>query len=326
MANNTKINESIDHLLSHCGSLSSHEKVVIVCDVLTTEIGQFFYDRAVGITNYASLKTIPVAKNHGEEPPDDVALLMNNADLVLGLTSMSMAHTNARMNLTNNGGRYLSLPEYSLELLQDPSVMVDYKAVESDVRYIADAFTSSHKIRVTTEKGTDIYLDSSGRIGNCCPGFVSAAGDLGSPPDIEANISPLETKSNGIVIVDGSIPCPEIGLLYSPVILTVEEGKIVKFDGKDKEVISRLEKLFSDVNSDKAYVLAECGVGLNREAKLTGSMLTDEGAWGCMHFGFGANSTVGGLNSVPFHLDFVFQDACLEIDGKTILKDGDIIR
>ncbi len=51
-------------------------------------------------------------------------------------------------------------------------------------------------------------------------------------------------------------------------------------------------------------------------------MLTDEGAAGTMHFGFGSNATVGGENDVQFHLDFVFRDATLLVDGNTLIRDG----
>ena len=47
---------------------------------------------------------------HGEEPSLAVAQAILNADLVLGLRNKSMAHTNARLAMTENGGRYLSLP------------------------------------------------------------------------------------------------------------------------------------------------------------------------------------------------------------------------
>jgi leucyl aminopeptidase (aminopeptidase T) len=85
-----------------------------------------------------------------------------------------------------------------------------------------------------------------------------------------------------------------------------------------------LERLFKTAGSDKALVLAECGVGLNEKAKLTGTMLTDEGAYGTMHFGFGSNATVGGVNDVAFHLDFVFRSPTLTVDGKTVLERGEL--
>ena len=68
-----------------------------------------------------------------------------------------------------------------------------------------------------------------------------------------------------------------------------------------------IEEIFKRVEDERAYYLAECGIGLNPKARLTGNMLTDEGSKGCIHFGFGANNTVGGINNVAFHLDFILK-------------------
>ena len=63
------------------------------------------------------------------------------------------------------------------------------------------------------------------------PGFVKNKGDLGSPPDIEANIAPLENSANGVIIVDGSIPFTDFGLLHKPITLEIKDGKISKISG-----------------------------------------------------------------------------------------------
>ena len=97
------------------------------------------------------------------------------------------------------------------------------------------------------------------------------------------------------------------------------------FRGEDRDVVARIEDIFAKVGSPKAYVVAECGVGLNEQASLTGVMLTDEGANGCVHFGIGSNATVGGVNDVAFHLDFVCRSATIEVDGRTVMRKGDIV-
>lgn len=314
--------QTVDHLVAQCGSLRKGERVTIVADESTIEIARLFASRSEQITEDVQLRSIPMASMHGQEPPVGVAEEMRNADLIFGLTRFSMAHTRARNEACNMGARYLSLPEYSYNLLRDPAVMTDYRGRAPVVRSFADAFTAGLSVRVTSELGTDIAIDIAGRTGNYCPGFVQGPGELGSPPDIEANVSPLETGSDGVVIVDGSIPCAEIGLLQSPVELRVRNGRIVRFDSEDRDIVNKLEHLFERVGSEKAYILAECGVGLNEAAKLTGVMLTDEGASGCMHFGFGSNATVGGLNEVGFHLDFVFRSPDLFIDERQMLSKG----
>ena len=148
---------------------------------------------------------------------------------------------------------------------------------------------------------------------------------MGSPPDIEANISPVEADSNGIIVVDGSIPCREIGLLSDPVTLEVRNGKIHEIVTESEAMLGLLLTIFARTASAKAYILGECGIGLNPAAELTGNMLTDEGAFGCMHFGFGSNATVGGTNDVPFHLDFVLREPTLAVDGEILIDKGDVV-
>jgi len=134
----------------------------------------------------------------------------------------------------------------------------------------------------------------------------------------------VETDSEGIVVVDGSIPFPTLGNLSAPVRLQVAGGKIADISG-DQKSVDETRALLRSAGSEKAYILAEIGVGLNEKAKLTGTMLTDEGAYGTMHFGFGSNATVGGTNDVPFHLDFVFRGPTMKIDGRTVMEKGELI-
>ena len=249
---------------------------------------------------------------------------MSGADLIVGLTSKSMAHSKARQRATDGGARYLSLPDYSMDFLASPALQVNFRSLYPTVRMVADWFTGGREAEVSTRAGTNVRLNILGREGNCCPGYVERPGDLGSPPDVEANVSPIETDSEGFLVVDGSIPHPDLGLLNAAVELKIANGCITDILGPS-DVVSILESLFSQAGSPKAKILAECGVGLNRAAQLTGNMLTDEGAAGSMHFGFGSNSTVGGLNDIGFHLDFVFRAATLKIDGRTLIRDGELV-
>lgn len=320
---NKEYSEGAKLLLLNCGSLNSQETVSIIYDKTTQEVAKIVINEAKSITaNVIAVETAPL-NMHGEEPSEEAVKVMTSSNLCLGLTAKSMAHTKARQNASSNGCRYLSLPDYSLDLLKDKSLRANFQKQAEIAKRFADAFTKGNEVSVSTDLGTEIKLNIEGRVGNCCPGFVINPGELGSPPDIEANVSPLEDFSEGKVYVDGSIPYPSLGLLEEPVILTVRKGKIT--DIKTNSTIKRkLENLFETVGSDKVYVLAECGVGLNDLAELTGCMLTDEGTAGTMHFGFGSNSTVGGLNEVSFHLDFVFTNPTMKIDGQVFLNKGKV--
>lgn len=311
------------NIIEKCGNFSPFEQTVVVFDAQTKSVANCFFEAAQSLGGNVFLVETPLAKIHGEEPSSAAAHAIFNADLVLGLRSKSMAHTNARLAMTENGGRYLSLPDYTLELLNDPSLQVDYAAQFENVLAISDALTKGSKISVVTDAGTEIQMDAAGRFGNCCPGFVKNKGDLGSPPDIEANISPLENSANGVIVVDGSIPFTGFGLLNKPITLEIKDGKISKILGNQRYV-DKLEVLFASHGNSKSRILAECGVGLNPGAKLTGVMLTDEGSLGTIHFGFGSNSTVGGINEIAFHLDFVCRAATMSVDGNVIIQKGQI--
>ncbi|HLB43369.1 MAG TPA: hypothetical protein VJN02_11115 [Gammaproteobacteria bacterium] len=313
--------KSINNLLFHCGNLVKRDRALILCDEETRPIAEAFVDVARKENQSIKLIEIPSLSNHGAEPPAYAADAMQVSTLIFSLCRYSLAHSKARVKAAANGARFLSLPLYDWKLLEDPSLHIDFKAQAGLVHKFSQAFTKGKRVHVTTEKGTDITLNITGRVGNYCPGFVERAGDLGSPPDIEANISPIEESSEGIVIIDGSITHPNFGLLTQSIELKVSKGRIIEFCGIDKEYISLLNAMFGPLDSPRR-VLAECGVGLNPAAKLTGTMLTDEGALGCVHFGFGSNHTMGGKNQVDFHLDFVFHAATLKVNSQMLLKAG----
>lgn len=320
MLNDAK-KRAINNILFHCGKLSGEDRALVLCDADTRAIANAFIEIATFSKINLNLLEIPALSNHGAEPPEYVAKQMESSTLILSLCRYSLAHSKARIRAAQSGARFLSLPLYTWELLEDPSLHINFRSHASQVRNFANVFTQGKKIHVSTDAGTDLSLNITGRIGNYCPGFVENPGDLGSPPDIEANVSPIENSAEGVVIIDGSITHPKFGLLQSPVKLTVKNGKITRFESDYIPYVSELDILFGPLDSPRR-VLAECGVGLNPAATLTGTMLTDEGALGCLHFGFGANHTVGGCNEVDFHLDFVFRSATLTVDSKKIIIDG----
>ena len=316
--------ESIKNIIFNCGCISNDDETLIICDNTTKDIALEF-QKIIKEKNLSSdLIEIADLGNHGNEPPDYVKNKMINSSLIMSLCRYSLAHSNARIQAAKYGARFLSLPLYDWALLEDPSLTFDFKSQARLVKSFSDKFSMGSKAIITTELGTNISLDIKNRKGNYCPGFVEYPGDLGSPPDIEANVSPVENNSHGIVIIDGSITHPRIGLLNSPVKIIVENGFIISFESDDKNHLIVLNELF-ETKSSKRRILAECGVGLNPKARLTGTMLTDEGAMGCMHFGFGANSTVGGQNNIDFHLDFVFRNPTLKVDDEVLIDLGNIV-
>jgi len=306
----------IDIIIYELGNLKKDEKLCIISDKNTEYLGNLFFKNAEKNNFNVEHLIMNELKMHGEEPPKKIAESMKKSNLIIGLTNFSMAHSKARINAESMGIRYLSLPNYSKEILSNQSLQENFLEKSEKIISFANKLSKGKKIKIISEKGTNIELDIENRKGNSAPGFVNNEILLGSPPDIEVNIAPNENNSNGKIVIDGSIPYPEIGLLKKPITLKIENGVITSISG-DPQIESQLELIFSKY-SKKSRILAELGIGYNTKAKLSGNMLIDEGTYGTIHFGFGTNLALGGLNETNFHLDFVTFEDSIIIDDEII--------
>ena len=316
-----KFLEGARALVERCARLRQGERVYILSDRETEPVGRYVAAEARRWTSELIVHVVPEAPMHGTEPSSQVAERMSWANVVFCLTRMSLAHTAARKAATDRGTRYLSLPDYSLDLLAARSLQVDFASLEPLARDLTSRLDGGRSIELRTRLGSQLRVSIDGRQGNCCPGLCDRDGMLGSPPDAEANIAPIEDGSEGIVWVDGSIPCRSFGKLAEPIGLEIVRGRIVRLHGRAGDV-AKLEHLFDAAHLTATRVLAEFGFGLNPLAELSGRMLEDEGCAGTIHLGFGSNATIGGRNRVPFHLDFVVTQPSVWIDGVPILQDG----
>ena len=127
---------------------------------------------------------------------------------------------------------FLSLPDYSLALLGSESLQVDFDALVPQAEALAAQLDAGRAITLHSPLGTRLTLDISGRQANCCPGVRRTPGSLGSPPDAEVNVAPLEHSAHGVAWIDGSVPCPGIGRLAEPIRLDIDGGRL--YDSRDR--------------------------------------------------------------------------------------------
>lgn len=302
-----------------------NEKVLIICD--TSDNYKIAQALASAVKNAGGEYTIAFMEprtTHGEDPTKVIANAMLEVDVVFAPTRFSLSHSDARIKANERGVRFISMPDYTMDMMMEGGALgADFLEIYHTVEKMRTILSQSEKIHITTKAGTDITLSAKGRVGNEVSGVCRTPGTWGSPPNIEVNVSPIEHLSNGTVVVDGSIPMPEIGLIKEKIELTIEDGRIVKFsEGEQAEIFKRL--LRGSENSAN-LVLAEFGMGLNNKAILKGSMLEDEGAYGTCHFGFGHNADQGGTNEASVHIDAVYCKPNVEIDGKLIVKQGKLL-
>ena len=299
------------------------ENVVIVTDTgkvwLANLLAQVAFER--GGETVVCLMT--PRKAHGEDPPAPIVSAMLSADIIFEPTTFSLTRAEATEKAAAKGARVVSLPAYEPSMLVSGGLEADFQAQSELVDRIAEILTNGEEAVLTTPLGTNITMKIGGRKGNKGKGFCEGPGTVCGPPNIEANVSPLEGTANGTIVADVSVPIPEIGLLSEPIRLTVKDGFVKTIDGGREAKI--LEKVLKDANDPNVYNIAELGIGLNPKAKICGIMLEDEGAMGTVHIGLGDNHTSGGKIKAPLHIDLIIKNATLKIDGNTIIREGEII-
>ena len=300
--------------------LKPDEKALIVCDTDNIDIAKALAYAVNSIGAEYSICIMETRTTHGEEPTEAISRAMLGADVIFAPTKFSLSHSNARIKANENGARFISMPDYTREMMKGGALDADFLEIYKKVTKLKDILTEAEQIHITTDAGTDIHIHCEGRMGNEVSGVCRTSGTWGSPPNIEVNVSPIENMTQGIVVVDGSIPMPEIGVVTTPVTLTIKGGRITEYKG-GKEA-AELKKLLNLEDNSNNNILAEFGIGMNDKATLKGSMLEDEGACGTCHFGFGHNADQGGENEASVHIDCVYKSATVEIDGKVIIRDG----
>jgi leucyl aminopeptidase (aminopeptidase T) len=294
------------------------EEVLVICNPVTEEIGALMRIEAQGDGADATLAVISERETHAAEPPRPVAAAMAAADVVLAPTIQSLSHTAARKAASDAGVRIATLPGVTAEMLAR-LMNGDLDEMRRRGWAIVNAMNRGSRARITDGNGSDLSFSIAGREGIVDAGELSAKGAFGNLPCGEGFIAPVEGTAEGTLVVDGSIAA--IGLVESPVQLTIEGGHLVGATGDEG---GRLMELLTPHGPDGTNV-AELGIGTNEEAILTGNILEDEKIFGTAHVAFGASAGIGGTVQVPVHLDVVVKEPTVEIDGEAILGGGELL-
>ncbi|MBI9072365.1 MAG: aminopeptidase [Melioribacteraceae bacterium] len=315
----TKLDKACITAIRDCMGTKPKEKILVITDEVKKDIGSALHINALKLGHESVLVEIKAREMHGEEPPKVIAEFMKNFDVVLVPTQKSMTHTNARRNASALGVRVATFPGITEEVMIK-GLSADYKKIAARTIKLKKVFESTKIVRVTAPNGTDITMDISGRTAFASKGLFHKKGESGNLPTGETFAAPIEGKSDGIFVVDGSMS--GVGIIEEPIKIEVIKGYAEKISGgkQAKNLISILDKY-----GRKARNIAEFGVGTNDKAKLTGELLLDEKVMGTIHIALGDNKSMGGKVNVPIHLDGVIKKPTVYFDGKVIMKSGKLL-
>ncbi len=300
--------------------LSGADAFLVIANPDFAVIAAVLAEAAGDRTDDVRVQEFPPTTRDGEEPPEIVATAMRRASAVAIVTRFSLSHTRARMAATDAGVRIASMPGITAAIFAR-AIPVDYAHLACVGRVLAGRLTEADLCRVTARGGTDIELSLARREAICDDGDLFGPGAWGNLPAGEAFIAPLESEGRGTIVFDGSLA--GWGLLDEPLSIQLERGRMVSATGG-----AAAEWLLQtlDAGGENGRSIAELGIGTNPGATISGSILEDEKVEGTVHVAFGANTGIGGANEASVHIDGLVREARVELDGRTVLRDGRLLR
>ena len=311
------LDRAVRAVVRDCLGIREGEELLVVCDSGTRSLGAAL--RAEGESAGAEALLVEMAPRamHAEEPPAGVGAAMAAADAVLAPTTKSLSHTEARRSASETGARIATLPGVTEDMLARV-MSADMDGLRRRGRALAELLTEAREaVIVSADGAAELTLSLEDRPGISDDGDLSEPGDFGNLPCGEGFIAPLEDRGDGELVVDGAIA--SIGRVSEPVRLRIEGGRLVEASGEQGELL--LERL-SERNGAN---VAELGIGTNERAQVTGNILEDEKILGTVHVAFGASASFGGVVQVPIHLDCVVMRPRLLIDGREVVRDGELL-
>ncbi|AXV17876.1 hypothetical protein CYG48_18980 (plasmid) [Neorhizobium sp. SOG26] len=313
-------------VVTDCANLRPGENVLIVTDPERYRSASMVAAaaRAVGVEPVI-VSTSP-NKLDGQEPQPLVAAMMTSGkvDVLFMMVTRSIGHSRAAIEAVRRGARSLSMTKFEEEQFYRGGMLADFAAQKPQCDAMARRLGEARTARLTSAAGTDITFDLAGRTGNSHSGIVKEAGDVTALVHIEANISPNEGLSDGRVIVDGSIPNFDIGVIHQPIELIVEKGNIVSILGGAQA--QTLRRILAQNEGEGIYNIAQLAVGLNPECvAFNGQFSNEHGVYGSCHIGIGTSETIGGSVRADLHFDVMLQAPTLTLDGVDVVRDGAVL-
>jgi len=300
-------------MLANCLALQAGETFLVVCDEAKQELAKAVFEAGKQLGAEAMLSVMQEREKSGQEPPAPIAEAMARSQVVICITRHSLTHTQARKKAAAAGARLATMPGITEDMFLEGAISADYGKVKELTEQVTELLTNGKQVRIE-KAGYALTFSIENRQGIPSTGVYVNPGESGNLPSGEAYIAPVEGTANGRILIDGSVA--GIGKLDSPLLLTVEQGRIVSAEGKDAQALLNI------LGEGDGRLLCEFGIGTNDKARITGVVLEDEKVYGTIHVAFGSNDTFGGTIKAGVHIDGVVKQPDVWIDDVQILVKG----
>ena len=208
------------------------------------------------------------------------------------------------------------------------AMTTDYERIASAGRSIKRLLDSGKMVHVTTANGTDVRINLAGRSAAIIGATLSeesrtsklAAQRTVNLPGGQVLVAPLETSGSGKIVVarDNCFGSPLVNARFE-----LRAGKITGFQADSG---GTCVTNFLNATPGPDDVIGTLSIGLNTALKPVEAGLGYRPwtASGAVALWFGNNTDLGGKNNTPAGFPFWLSRATVEIDGKVVVRDGQL--
>ena len=345
--------------------IKKEERVLIIANPATTEIAQDLFSASLEAGAKTTLMFQPEKTSFDNANEEVLAAIASNPDVCFSVSSVKLGKDpkgTATPYKAENGREYSHIFDYLLDGkktmraawtpgitvdMMNRTAGIDYKELQSRCEMLAGKFENAVRVHITAPGGTDLTISVEGRKLMFDNGDFSKPGLGGNIPAGEVFISPVNGKTEGVIVYDGSMTFSDgDSILETPITCKLENGYVTYVSGGAEakrllktiteaenralqyEKEGKLPEGQGEVYKKNARNIGELGIGLNPSARITGNMLEAEKAFHTCHFAVGENYD----NDAPslIHLDGVVREPTITLiyaDGKEvkILDNGALI-
>ncbi len=200
---------------------------------------------------------------------------------------------------------------------------MDLKEIAGKGRDVATILEKAHVVRLTSPNGTDLTFKLNKRAIHVDDGIIDREDIEKNSLDAQLPAGTVlktiaETSGNGKVIFDQ--PLQSMGLNIPNLEWKFKDGKMTSM--KATKNLEPLSKQFESASGDKDRI-SFLQIGLNPKAEY--GYLMNHIVEGAIQIGIGDNEYIGGKNTSSFGMAATLSRATLNIDGKTIIKNGQLL-
>ena len=304
--------------------VQENENVVITADTTTDRrVVEATAEAVYAIGGQPVVIYTPTVAEAYAEPVKPIGSAVAHADVWIEFAYKSIMLSPSFQKALDFGCRYINLTGMDVVMMVNTIGRVDYMGLVELGETLKAKVEAADEVIIRDDNGTELLGYNQGRP-------VRHSGQLatqkGYPIMLGGQISwsPVEETINGTLVFDGAMfPPEELGLLSSPITLTLKEGVIQDITGgQDAAVFANWLKHFEDPNM---YRLAHYSLGFNPGVtKPTGRIVEDERVFGCMEFGVGSQGSAirGKYWTAASHADGVVLHPTILLDGRPLEEKG----